>query len=326
VVNLRHPNHLDNHFSQASVPYILGLQLERRIWMTHSVDEHAGEPIHLPKPTYWPMLLGAGGGVMMLGFLWQSQEQLRRVAPLTTLEFWLNREAEPSPVKLTIHAGTLVFLAGLGLLLAAVGGWLASNIYERRHAAPMAGSAEMAKFGMWAYLGTECIIFGGLIARVVVLWMRHPDANDLLQNFEALMLVSANTFALLASSLGVVLALAGIQRGDRRSFAIWLGVTIALGVLFLVIQASEYSKLYGEGLRLSSTKPELIQFGAAFFFLTGFHGLHVFAGVIWAIAVLLRGLPGGFSAHDHMGVEIFGLYWHFVDVVWILIFTLVYLL
>jgi cytochrome c oxidase subunit 3/cytochrome o ubiquinol oxidase subunit 3 len=179
----------------------------------------------------------------------------------------------------------------------------------------------MAKFAMWAFLGTECILFGGLIARVLVLWARNPDVNDVLQHFRAVLLVSFNTFVLLFSSVGVVMALAALQSNKRSQYLAWLGATIACGVVFLVIQASEYSQLYGEGLSLGSS-----QFGSAFFFLTGFHGLHVFAGVLWGIAVWLRGASGGFTAHEHMGFEIFGLYWHFVDVVWIMIFTLVYLL
>lgn len=287
--------------------------------MTHTAEDHSSEHIHLPKPTYWPMMLGIGGGAMMLGFLWQNQEQLTRVRPLTEFQFTINPEADV--VKISVYLGTLIFWGGVLVLLAAVGGWLISNIAERQHAPAMEGSAEMAKFAMWAFLGTECILFGGLIARVLVLWARNPDVNELLQHFDAVMLVSLNTFILLFSSVGVVMALAAIQNNQRGQYLAWLGATIACGILFLVIQGSEYSKLYGEGLSLSTS-----QFGSAFFFLTGFHGLHVFAGVLWGLAVWVRGAQGGFTAHENMGFEIFGLYWHFVDVVWIMIFTLVYLI
>lgn len=289
--------------------------------MTHTADDHSGEHIHLPKPTYWPMILGIGGGVMMLGFLWQNQEQLRRIRPLTELNFDISSAPEAAAVKISVYVGTLVFFGGLLVLLSAIAGWLTSNISERKHAPAMEGSAEMAKFAMWAFLGTECILFGGLIARVLVLWARNSDVNNLLQHFDAVMLVSLNTFILLFSSVGVVMALAAIQNNKRGQYQAWLGATILCGILFLVIQGSEYSKLYGEGLSLSSS-----QFGSAFFFLTGFHGLHVFAGVLWGLAVWVRGATGGFTAHENMGFEIFGLYWHFVDVVWIMIFTLVYLI
>jgi heme/copper-type cytochrome/quinol oxidase subunit 3 len=289
--------------------------------MTTTADDLSGEHIHLPKPTYWPMVLGIGGGVMMLGFLWQNQEQLRHVRPLTELNFNISSAPEAAAVKISVYVGTLIFVGGLLVLLAAIGGWLVSNISERGHAPAVEGNAEMAKFAMWAFLGTECILFGGLIARVLVLWARNPDVNEILQHFSALILVSLNTFILLFSSLGVVMALAALQNDKRRHYLAWLGATIVCGILFLIIQGSEYSKLYGEGLSISTS-----QFGSAFFFLTGFHGLHVFAGVLWGIAVWLRGASGGFTAHENMGFEIFGLYWHFVDVVWIMIFTLVYLI
>jgi heme/copper-type cytochrome/quinol oxidase subunit 3 len=94
-----------------------------------------------------------------------------------------------------------------------------------------------------------------------------------------------------------------------------------LGLTFLTGQALEFSHLYGEGVTLTSGV-----FGSAFFTLTGFHGLHVLAGVVWAFVVLVRGLRHSFSAERNMGVEIFGLYWHFVDIVWIMLFTLIYLI
>ncbi len=297
--------------------------------MTPIADDHSGEHIHLPNPTYWPMILGLGGGVMMLGFLWQSQQQAIENAAkargeeiiLSLQKLLLPINPETAAVEILIYPGTLLLMAGALVLMGALAGWLVSNIGERRHAPAMAGSAEMAKFAMWAFLGTECILFGGLITRVLVLWARNPDVNDLLQHFDAVMLVSLNTFILLFSSVGVVMALAAIQNDKRGPYLAWLGATIACGILFLIIQGSEYSKLYGEDLSISTS-----QFGSAFFFLTGFHGLHVFAGVLWGLAVWFRGATGGFTAHENMGFEIFGLYWHFVDVVWIMIFTLVYLI
>ena len=94
-----------------------------------------------------------------------------------------------------------------------------------------------------------------------------------------------------------------------------------LGAACVGIQPFEYSKLFAEELTVTSS-----QFGSAFFFLTGFHGLHVFVGVLWGLVLVVNSLRGGFTQADHMGVEVWGLYWHFVDVVWIFIFTLIYLL
>lgn len=266
--------------------------------MTHSVEEHSGEHIHLPKPSFWPLVLGLGGGLMMMGFI---------IGVINGRQYWMA-------------------LPGLAVLVIAVGGWLVSNIQERAHAPAMAGSEEMAKFAMWAFIGTECIIFGGLIANAILTWLRAPEVHEILHKFDSVVIVSVNTFFLLASSLGVVQALAAIQRDDRQGYARWLGLTIVLGAGFLGIQAFEYSKLVGEGFTLVNAAEPFKEFAPAFYFLTGFHGLHVFGGVVWAIIVWVRGLRGGYNARANMGVEIFGLYWHFVDVVWIMIFTIVYLL
>jgi heme/copper-type cytochrome/quinol oxidase subunit 3 len=270
--------------------------------MASSVEEHPplepSESIHLPKPTFWPMVLGLGFMLVAFGVILIDQ-------PLPT---------SGPPLRLTL--GHTLIMGGVVVLLGAVGGWLWSNIRERVHAPQMVG-VELPKFAMWCFLGTEVILFGALITRALTVWQEDRTAHDILN----IPLTSLNTFALLASSLGVVLALSAIQRGDRLKLAGWLLVVILLGGFFLAVQAYEYNKLYHEGVTLSSS-----QFGSSFFLLTGFHGAHVFVGVIWCLVVLLRGLQGGFTAHDHMGVEVFGLYWHFVDVVWILIFTLVYLI
>ncbi len=265
--------------------------------MAHSVDENASHEIHLPRPTVWPMLVGLGLGLIMFGFL-----------------FWRGSATEGLGLGLMGGGGVVLLLA--------VGFWLSTNIRARvrDHAEPLGGS-EAAKFAMWAFIGTECILFGALIANMLYLWIRDTDVNHALHNLEALLIVSVNTFLLLTSSLCVVLGLSAIQRGDRLGLARWLGATAVLGAAFIGIQAFEYSKLYAEGITLVSDR-----FGSGFFFLTGFHGLHVFIGVLWALVLIAHTLRGGFTQADHMGYEVFGLYWHFVDVVWIFIFTLVYLL
>lgn len=265
--------------------------------MTHTLQEHPSHEIHLPKPSVWPMVLGLGFALIVLGFL-----------------FWRSTA--------TALLGQGLMLGGLVVFLAAVGFWVASNIRARVHDhAEVLGGPEAAKLAMWTFIGTECIIFGGLIAHMVYLWLRDTDINHALHNLEALLIVSVNTFFLLTSSLCVVLGLAAIQRGERLGLAKWLAGTAVLGAAFIGIQAYEYGKLFAEDITLTSS-----QFGSGFFFLTGFHGLHVFIGVMWALVLLVYTLRGGFTHDSHMGYEVFGLYWHFVDVVWIFIFTLVYLI
>jgi len=117
-----------------------------------------------------------------------------------------------------------------------------------------------------------------------------------------------------------VLGLASIQRGYKEGLQVGLFLTVLLGSVFLGIQLHEYQELIRDGFTLSSSI-----FGSCFFTLTGFHGAHVLAGVIWLIVVLTRCAKGYFTPEEYAGVEIVGLYWHFVDLVWIILFTILYL-
>lgn len=175
------------------------------------------------------------------------------------------------------------------------------------------------KLGMWLFLASEVMFFGGLISAFLHYKINNPSPTE--ASLLDITLVGGNTFVLLASSFMVVLGLDAIQRGRARRLSVFLGLTIALGLTFLAGQGYEFVKLYSEGLTLRSSV-----YGSSFFTLTGFHGLHVFVGILWATATLVRSLRGKYSAMNNVGVEIFGLYWHFVDVVWIVLFTLIYLI
>ncbi len=176
------------------------------------------------------------------------------------------------------------------------------------------------KLGIWALLGSEVMFFTSLIITYIVMRGRSttgPQPHEVLD----VPLTAVNTFILICSSLTMVTALASIQRGDVRGVKRWLSATALLGVMFLSGQAYEFSRLYSEGLTLSNNVG-----GAAFFTLTGFHGMHVLGGVIWIGFVLARAWRGGVTQQNHLAVELVGLYWHFVDLVWIIIFTVVYLI
>ncbi len=176
------------------------------------------------------------------------------------------------------------------------------------------------KLAIWALLGSEAVFFSSLIVTYLVMRGRSvsgPTPREALN----VPLTAVNTFVLICSSLTMVTALAAIQRGDTRGLRRWLITTALLGLAFLSGQATEFTLLSREGLSLSSNL-----FGATFFTLTGFHGAHVFAGVIWISFVLARAFRGGVTQENHMAVELVGLYWHFVDLVWIIIFTVVYLI
>jgi heme/copper-type cytochrome/quinol oxidase subunit 3 len=177
------------------------------------------------------------------------------------------------------------------------------------------------KMLFWAFLGSECMFFGSLISTYLI-YKNHslngPYPHDVLN----IPLTSFSAFVLLMSSLTMVLALASVQRDNVRGAKIWLASTAGLGCVFLSNQAYEFTHFVThEGLTLQKN-----MFGASFFVLTGFHGAHVTVGVIWLTSLLIMAFRGKLSAANSLDVEIAGLYWHFVDIVWIAIFTLVYLI
>jgi heme/copper-type cytochrome/quinol oxidase subunit 3 len=175
------------------------------------------------------------------------------------------------------------------------------------------------KLLMWLFLGSECLFFGSFIAAFLLYRDRSvtgPYAKDLYD----IPFTSVSSFVLLMSSLSMVLALAAIQRGDIRGMRIWLLATSVLGMLFLGGQAFEFTEFYREGLTLHTN-----MFGTTFFVLTGFHGAHVTVGVLILMSLFSASFKGKLKQEDSLNVELAGLYWHFVDIVWIIIFTLVYL-
>lgn len=185
---------------------------------------------------------------------------------------------------------------------------------------PTATGLDTWKLGFWTFIGSESLFFGALISTYMVYTGQSvvgPYPGEILN----IPLTSVSTFVLLMSSLMMVLALAAVQQGNRRGTLVWLMATALLGALFLGFQAYEFTAFYHEGLTLETNL-----FGSTFFILTGFHGAHVTVGVMWLLALWVMTLRGQIGQGDALKVEIAGLYWHFVDVVWIAIFTLIYLI
>jgi cytochrome c oxidase subunit III len=174
------------------------------------------------------------------------------------------------------------------------------------------------KMAFWAFIGSECLLFGSLISTYLVYKgksLNGPYPHEILN----IPFTSFSTFDLLMSSLMMVLALAAVQQGRLKWAKIWLFSTALLGLVFLGGQVLEFSSFVREGLGLTTNL-----FGSTFYVLTGTHGAHVTVGVIWLLTHWVQALRG--RPPQAMTVEITGLYWHFVDVVWIVIFTLVYLI
>ena len=177
------------------------------------------------------------------------------------------------------------------------------------------------KLGMWAFLGSECLLFGGLISAFLL--YRAKDVRDGPEVAELydIPFTSVSSFVLLMSSLTMVLALAAIQRGDHRRSRTWLLTTALLGAVFVSGQVYEFTAFYNEGLGFTTNLQS-----SAFYVLTGFHGVHVTLGILMLLSLYVLSLRGKLPTERSETVEIVGLYWHFVDVVWILIFTVVYLI
>jgi len=176
------------------------------------------------------------------------------------------------------------------------------------------------KLLMWLFLASECLFFGSFIAAFLLYRDRNivgPYQDELYD----IPFTSVSSFVLLMSSLTMVLALSAIQRGDLRQMRIWLVATALLGLSFLAGQAFEFTEFYNEGLSLDQNL-----FGTTFFVLTGFHGAHVSIGVLVLLSLVDASLRGKLTAKNSLAVELAGLYWHFVDIVWIVIFTLIYLI
>jgi len=181
------------------------------------------------------------------------------------------------------------------------------------------------KLGMWIFLAGDAMSFGALLAGYGALRAGSIDW-PVPQEVLGIQLTAFMTFLLICSSLTMVKGLAAIQQGDTKGLTKFLALTILGGVTFLGLQAYEWTHLISEGLTLTHNPFGSYLFGTTFFLITGFHGAHVTGGVIYLTVVVLRGLNGHYSAENSNGVELVGLYWHFVDLVWILVFTFVYLI
>jgi heme/copper-type cytochrome/quinol oxidase subunit 3 len=175
------------------------------------------------------------------------------------------------------------------------------------------------KLLMWTFLASDCMFFGTLIANFITYYTRHAETPPV--EFLNIPYTSVSAFVLLMSSLTMVLALAAIQRGDEPGMRIWLIATALLGSVFLGGQYFEFTEFYHHGMALTGVN----LFSSAFFTLTGTHGLHVTIGVIWLLSLVVLSYTRGIKPEQSLNVELAGLYWHFVDIVWIIIFAAVYL-
>jgi len=199
---------------------------------------------------------------------------------------------------------------------------------------------ENRKVAIWAFIGSECMLFASLISTYLIYKGKsivgpfpHEAWTDpgghVFKPILNIPVTSQSTFVLLMSSLAMVLALAAVENRGKPGYVgtllgnskLWLAATAVLGMTFLGYQAFEFTSFVHEGLTIHTNL-----FGSTFFTLTGFHGAHVTAGVLWLLTLLSIDFKRGLTPKDTLIVDMCALYWHFVDVVWIAIFTLVYLI
>jgi cytochrome c oxidase subunit 3 len=191
---------------------------------------------------------------------------------------------------------------------------------------------ESAKLGMWIFLVTEILLFGGLFVFYAVYRAWHPDVFYNAHRFLNVWLGAFNTLALISSSVTVALAIRSIQQDKRRQTMMLLATTLVLAAVFLVIKYFEYSHKIHLGqlpgkyytfTGVAGANPHI--FFSVYFMITGLHGLHVIAGMLAIGWVLIRTNRGHFSSQYYTPVENVGLYWHLVDMIWIYVFPLLYL-
>jgi heme/copper-type cytochrome/quinol oxidase subunit 3 len=177
------------------------------------------------------------------------------------------------------------------------------------------------KLAMWLFLGSECLLFGGLLTTFLLYRKPAPGTGIGPADLYEIPFTSITSFVLLMSSLTMVLAVSAISVGDHFKFRLWTVATALLGSVFISGQVYEFTVFLREGLGFTTNRAS-----SAFYTLTGFHGVHVTFGIVMLVSLLLFSFRGHLPRSRAETVEVVGLYWHFVDVVWILIFTVVYLI
>jgi cytochrome c oxidase subunit III len=190
---------------------------------------------------------------------------------------------------------------------------------------------DTAKLGMWTFLATEILMFGGLFVAYAIMFSMYPEAFKKGHEFLNVNLGIVNTAVLIFSSLTMALAVRSAQTSNKRGLVINLMITIACAFVFLIVKYFEYSHKIHEGTlpgiyyTFHEYVPHIEMYFALYFMMTGLHGIHVTVGIGLLTWILLNAMKGKYNAAYYTQVEMVGLYWHLVDLVWIYLFPLLYL-
>jgi cytochrome c oxidase subunit 3 len=210
-----------------------------------------------------------------------------------------------------------------------------TTVHQHHHAHHFASADdefEASKQGMWLFLVTEVLMFGGLFVAYAIFRGLYPDMFHEAHKFLVVKMGLINTIVLIVSSITMLLAVTSTQKGRRDQAIIYLVATILLACCFLVVKYFEYSHKIHDGLLpgglFTNTEiqhPKAQLFFSLYFLMTGMHGLHILIGVGLLLWILKRTVKGEFSPHFYTPVELIGFYWHYIDIVWIFLFPLLYL-
>lgn len=205
--------------------------------------------------------------------------------------------------------------------------------FQQHHFRDMTQQFEASKIGMWLFLVTEILMFGGLFVGYGIMHGRHPEAFMAAHHHLDRNLGAMNTIVLLVSSFTMVLGVWAAQKGDRKKLIAFLTMTLLLAGVFLVVKYFEYSHKFHDGLlpgafysHQGDTVPGQFLFFSFYFMMTGLHGIHVVLGMVVIAWLIRRAIRGDFHANYYGPVDMVGLYWHLVDLIWIYLFPLMYLI
>ncbi len=205
--------------------------------------------------------------------------------------------------------------------------------YLQHHFADMDQQTDAAKLGMWVFLVTEVLLFGGLFGFYTFYRAMYPDMFHEAHKVLDVTMGTINTFVLITSSLTMALSIRAMQLGKKQQTVGYLVATLVFAAVFLVIKYFEYSHKFHLGMLpgkfytydgIDAVNPHI--FFSVYFLMTGLHGIHVIIGMIIIAWVLVRTLRDDFSQEYYNPIEITGLYWHLVDLIWIFLFPLLYLI
>lgn len=267
----------------------------------HGPEDHAhgGAPaLHLPHGSWWPFWLANAIALTVIGMILLGRSL---------------KEGSQVPIELGLGFSALAFVA----LAASLVGWFVQDFkwWNER----LGTGEHIPKVGILLFIGSEVFLFGALFT--VYFSFKGLSAGHWPDGHVHLPLLKTLFFSLFlfASSWTIHKAEGHIKRGERQAFLRWWIATIVLGLIFLAGQVMEYATLIAEGATLGSS-----QFMSAFYLLTGTHGLHVFGGLCALTIVAVRAAKGQFDADRHAFPQAASIYWHFVDIVWVIVYGVVY--